>query len=356
MVADDSVVVRGLISRWIEAAGYEVVASVANGRRAIEALDRVEPEIALLDLDMPELDGVSTLPRLLEKRPELLVVVISTLSQRNAAISLKCLSLGAVDYLPKPESNREVTTSTSFRSELVTRLHALARRAGRSPAPPLPARGAPPVAPPPAVPPPAAARMPPVNPRCLLIGASTGGPKAVGEVLSTLGPSLRRIPALVVQHMPPIFTAAFADHLSVQIGLPVKEAEHGEALTPGKVVVAPGGRHMGLSRAEGHAVVRLDDGPPVNFCRPAVDVLFQDAAAAFGASALAVVLTGMGADGLHGARKLVDAGATVLVQDEASSTVWGMPGSVAKAGLAHEILPLDAIAPAIRTYLSGGAA
>jgi two-component system, chemotaxis family, protein-glutamate methylesterase/glutaminase len=351
MVTDDSVVVRGLVSRWLEEAGFEIVASVANGLMAIEALGRAEPDIVVLDIDMPELDGISTLPRLLAKRPDLSVVVISTLTQRNADISLKCLSLGAVDYLPKPESNRGVTISTSFRAELVAKLQALGRRhrrkaaaepSHRSPAPPSPR--------------PLFAALPLMTlPRCLLIGASTGGPRAIGEVLSRVGPVLRSVPTLIVQHMPPIFTAVFAEHLSVQLGLPVREAAHGEILGPGQIVVAPGGRHMGLSRVDGRAAVRLDDGPPVNFCRPAVDVLFRDAATVFGASALAVVLTGMGSDGTHGARALAGAGAAVLAQDEATSTVWGMPGSIARAGLAHDVLPLEAMAPAIQALLSGGA-
>jgi two-component system, chemotaxis family, protein-glutamate methylesterase/glutaminase len=352
LVADDSVVARGLIARWLSESGMEVVGTVSNGRSAIEALDRVDPEIVLLDLDMPELDGVSALPRLLEKRPSLAVVVVSTLSQRNAEISLRCLKLGAVDYLPKPQTNREVTTSMSFRQELISKVEALAqesRRGGRE-APIPDAGGRPAVS---FVP--TRAGSPAIVPRCLMVGASTGGPKAIGQVLSDLGAALRAVPILVVQHMPPIFTAVFAEHLSAQIGMQAREAEDGEALVPGRVYVAPGGRHMGLARdgAE-RPVIRLDDSPPVNFCRPALDVLFRDAAAVFGASALAVVLTGMGSDGLHGARALVQAGAGVIAQDEATSTVWGMPGQVARAGLAREVLPLEGIAGAIKLLLGSG--
>jgi len=186
-----------------------------------------------------------------------------------------------------------------------------------------------------------------------VVGASTGGPRAVGQVLSELGPALQRVPVLVVQHMPPIFTRVFAEHLSAQTGAPAHEPAHGERLTPGRIYVAPGGRHMGLSRDGGGASVRLDDGAPVNFCRPAVDVLFHDAAAIFGAATLAVVLTGMGSDGLNGAHALSEAGATIVVQDEASSTVWGMPGAIAKAGIANDVLSLDAVAPALRALLAG---
>jgi two-component system chemotaxis response regulator CheB len=343
MIADDSVVVRGLVARWLEEAGFEVVARVANGRAAIEGLARAEPDIVLLDLDMPELDGLATLPRLLESRPDIAVVVVSTLTQRNAEISLRCLSLGALDYLAKPETNRQVSTSTSFRADLIAKLEALGRRPRRGN---VPRSGQGHVA---------LARRSLARPaRHLLIGASTGGPQAIGKVLSRMGPRLARVPTLVVQHMPPIFTAVFAEHLSAQLGLPVQEAEHGEPLVPGKIVIAPGGRHMGLARSGGQVLIRLDDGPPVNFCKPAVDVLFRDAAAVLGASALAVVLTGMGSDGVHGARALVEAGAAVLAQDEATSTVWGMPGRIAAAGLAHDVLALDAIAPAVRSLMGWG--
>jgi two-component system chemotaxis response regulator CheB len=164
------------------------------------------------------------------------------------------------------------------------------------------------------------------------------------------------VPVCIVQHMPPLFTAVFADHLRAQTGMPAREPQEGEKLVPGTIYVAPGGRHMGLVKDGGLPAIRLSDGPPENFCRPAVDVLFRDAANVLGTSALAVVLTGMGSDGTHGARALVAAGAAVIAQDELSSTVWGMPGSVVKAGLARDVLALDAIGPAVRQLMMGGAA
>jgi two-component system chemotaxis response regulator CheB len=351
MIVDDSAVVRGLVSRWVTESGqFDVVGTASNGRAAIDLVDRAQPDIVLLDLDMPELDGIGTLPHLLKKRPQMSVIVVSTLTQRNADISLKCLSLGAVDCLPKPESSREVTTSTGFRGELIAKLQGLAasrhRKTASQPAVarPEPAVRAAPMARP---------RAGTVAPRCLLIGASTGGPRAVTQVIAGLGLALQRVPVLIVQHMPPIFTSVFAEQLRAQSGVMAREPQHGEKLVAGQIYVAPGGRHMGLAR-EAQPTIRLDDGPPVNFCRPAVDVLFRDAAAVFGASALAVVLTGMGSDGTHGAQALVEAGANVIVQDEATSTVWGMPGSIAKAGLAQEILPLDRIAPTLKAALTGG--
>ncbi|RVU16614.1 protein-glutamate methylesterase/protein-glutamine glutaminase [Methylobacterium oryzihabitans] len=362
LVADDSVVVRGLVSKWLQEAGCEVVATASNGRLAVEALDRVTPDVVLLDIEMPELDGTQALPRLLAKRPGLQVVMMSTLTQRNAEISLRCLALGAIDYLPKPEGNRGVTTSASFRDDLIQKLRMLgAAMRGRvrpvtteRPAPGIERAPAAPVRPAAAAP---TTRPRPVRtlvPRALLIGASTGGPRAVGEVLEGIGAAaLRRVPILIVQHMPPVFTAVFAEHLGTRIRLPAAEAKHGEVLRPGVVYVAPGGRHMGLAASGSEVSVRLDDGPPVNFCRPAVDVMFRDAADVFGSATVSVVLTGMGSDGTQGAKALVEAGGTMLAQDEATSTVWGMPGSLAKAGYAHEILPLPAIGPALRTLIAG---
>lgn len=361
MIADDSAVVRGLVARWIAEAGYDVVATAANGRIAVEAMARHDPDVILLDIDMPELDGTQALPLLLAKSPGVQIVMMSTLTTRNADISLRCLALGAVDYLAKPESNRGVTTSDAFRTDLIERVRLFGSSRARKRGPGLSLAGSATPAPVPPPKPTAPIALRPkarsgVSPRVLLIGASTGGPRAVGEVLEKIGSAtLRQFPVLIVQHMPPVFTAVFAEHLGARTGLPAAEGKADERLQPGRIYVAPGGRHMGLTGAAGRSDVsiRLHDGPVVNFCRPAVDVLFQDAAAIFGASALAVVLTGMGSDGTGGARALTEAGAAVLAQDEASSTVWGMPGSIAKAGLAQAILPLSEIGGALRNLLTG---
>ena len=362
LVADDSAVVRGLVSRWLGEAGIEVVATASNGRIALDALSRHDPDVVLLDIDMPELDGVQALPLMLERAPGLQVVMMSTLTQRNADISLRCLALGAIDYIPKPESNRGVTTSDAFRHDLIERIRLFgAARSRRRPGPASGAASASALAAPPPPRPGAPIGLRPrpraaTAPRLLLIGASTGGPRAVGDVLERIGaPTLRRVPVMIVQHMPPVFTAVFAEHLGARTGLPAAEGRADERLMPGRIYVAPGGRHMGLTGTPGEPAIRLDDGPVVNFCRPAVDVLFLDAAAMFGAATLSVILTGMGSDGTAGVRALGDAGGIVLAQDEATSTVWGMPGSVAKAGLAHAVLPLAEIGPALRANLGGQA-
>ncbi|MCJ2092898.1 chemotaxis-specific protein-glutamate methyltransferase CheB [Methylobacterium sp. J-072] len=366
LVADDSAVVRGLVARWIAEAGFELVGTASNGRIALEMMAKQDPDVVLLDIEMPELDGTTALPRMLAISPNLQVVMMSTLTTRNADISLKCLALGAVDYIAKPESSRGVTTSETFRVELIERVRVFgAARARRRPAgipgaAPAPAHAAPALAPAAPTPRPATpfTLRPKVRnrtqPRALLIGSSTGGPRAVGEMLEGIGAAaLRRVPVLIVQHMPPIFTAVFAEHLSTRTGLRAAEGKADERLEAGRIYVAPGGRHMGLVTGPNGPTIRLTDGPPVNFCRPAVDVLFKDAAVVFGAATATVILTGMGSDGTNGARALTDAGGPVLAQDEATSTVWGMPGSVARAGLAEAVLPLPELATALRALITG---
>ena len=364
MVVDDAVVMRGLVSRWIgEEPGLEVVASVRNGRDAVDRIERADPDVVILDVEMPELDGISALPLLLEKKRDLMVIMASSLTRRSAEISLKSLSLGAADYIPKPQSNRDVTTSTTFRSELIAKIRMLGARRKRvadsaarglaraEPAirPVADARGATELAAPPAI---KLRPFSPVVPRVLLIGSSTGGPQALHAVVSGLGPILSRVPVLITQHMPTTFTTILAEHLGRATGRPTHEGSDGEAILPGTLYVAPGGRHMRVRRGEGPAIA-IDDGAPINYCRPAVDPLFSSAAEIWGNAALALILTGMGHDGTKGAGAVAAAGGSVIAQDEATSVIWGMPGSAATAGLCSAVLPLGDIAPKIVRLFSG---
>jgi len=361
MVVDDAVVVRGLVSRWLaEQPGLAVVASLRTGRQAVDQLERADPDVVVLDIDMPELDGISALPLLLEKKRDLVVIMASTLTRRNAEISLKALALGAADYVPKPDTNRGITTSTAFRRELIEKIVELGsrrrRRRGEAWGRPaaLPRPGLRPV---PAGAQPIALRpFSSIPPRVLLVGASTGGPQALRNLIPQLASVCDRVPVLITQHMPPTFTTIMAEHLARASGRPAHEPHDGEPIRPGTIYLAPGGRHMQVERRGRLPVVALDDGPLVNFCRPAVDPLFASAAQVWGGAVLALVLTGMGADGARGAAAIAAAGGSVVAQDEASSVVWGMPGTVARAGLCSAVLPLDRIAPKLVDLFAGAGA
>jgi two-component system, chemotaxis family, protein-glutamate methylesterase/glutaminase len=350
-IVDDSVVIRGLMCRWLtEAGGFQVTGTYRNGIDAVAGIARTEPDVVVLDIEMPEMDGITALPLLLKLRPGLVVIIASTLTVRNADISLRCLQLGATDYLPKPSSNREVTTSTSFREMLVDKVRCLApkRKQARrlEPAPAVQGN---------IVPIRAdrdghalALRKPAlIRPKAVVIGASTGGPQALTRLLNQMGKAAHALPILVAQHMPASFTSMFAEHLRKQVKVDAVEAIHEETLRPGRVYIAPGGQHMTVERFGELGRIALNTSPPVNFCRPSVDVLFESACRVFGGSALAVMLTGMGADGARGAVQLADAGASVIAQDEATSVVWGMPGATARAGACSAILPLDEISASL---------
>lgn len=348
MIVDDAAVVRGLFARWVTAEpDLDVIALLRTGRDAVDEIERADPDVVVLDVEMPELDGISALPLLLAKKRDLVVIMASTVTRRNAEISLKALALGAADYIPKPSSPRDANTSDNFRRELIDKIRTLGQRARRPQGAALSARPA-------RVQPPIVLRpMPLTPPRVLLIGSSTGGPQALDAVLGQCSGLIARAPVLVTQHMPPTFTAILAEHLTRSVKMPVREAVDGEPALAGVVYIAPGGRHMRVVSRDGVPVFAIDDGPPVNFCKPSVDPLFASAAAVWGGKVLALVLTGMGADGLAGARKIVAAGGHVIAQDEASSVVWGMPGQVAHAGLCSAVLPLREIAPRLTRLFVG---
>jgi two-component system chemotaxis response regulator CheB len=360
MVVDDSVVIRGLIGRWIEAEPDMVVAaSLRTGLDAVNQVERVNPDVALLDIEMPDLDGIAALPLLLAKKRNLVIIMASTLTRRNAEISFKALSLGASDYIPKPESTREPAAAETFRHDLIQKIRHLGAKVRRK----IPAVPSPALAPAalPARPALAAVAHPQLlrrafsthPPRALLIGASTGGPQALMSLVSGIGPVIDRFPVLITQHMPPTFTTILAEHLGRASQRPAREGIDGELVRPGRIYLAPGGHHMRVVRQGANAAIALDDGPPVNFCKPAVDPMFASAIDVWQGGVLAVVLTGMGSDGMRGGKEIVAAGGSVIAQDEASSVVWGMPGSATHAGICAAVLPLDQIAPKLIQLFAG---
>ena len=360
MLVDDAVVVRGLFARWVEAEpDLEVVATLRTGRDAVNQLERVDPDVVVLDVDMPELDGIAALPLLLEKKRDLVVIMASTLTRRNAEISLRALSLGAADYIPKPGSNREVSASTAFRRDLIEKIRQLGLRAKRlrhgiKARVSRPAKSAPSIVPATEeIAPLRLRQMPLTPPRVLVIGASTGGPQALNRLVVQIDTVIQRAPVLITQHMPPTFTAVLAEHLARVSKFPVREATDGEEVNAGAIYLAPGGKHMKVERRDGTAVIAIDDGPMVNFCKPAVDPLFASAAQVWGNKVLALVLTGMGSDGLAGAKEIVAAGGYVIAQDEETSVVWGMPGQVTNAGLCSAVLPLPEIGGRITRLFTG---
>jgi two-component system, chemotaxis family, protein-glutamate methylesterase/glutaminase len=361
MLVDDSVVIRGMISRWLGSEPDIVVAaSLRTGLEAVNQVERINPDIAVLDIEMPELDGISALPQLLAKKRNLIVIMASTLTRRNAEISFKALSLGASDYIPKPESTRESSAAETFRHDLVQKIRHLGAKVRRSSSPAHAPTFAPaadrarhaPVAP--AVAAPIMRRnFSMQSPKVLLIGSSTGGPQALMSLVAEIGPVIDRFPVLITQHMPPTFTTILAEHLARASHRPAHEAIDGEVVKPGQIYLAPGGRHMRVTRQGAGAVIALDDGPPINFCKPAVDPLFSSAIDVWQGSIMATVLTGMGSDGMRGGKDIVAAGGSVIAQDEATSVVWGMPGAAAHAGICAAVLPLNQIAPKLVRLFAG---
>lgn len=367
MVVDDAVVVRGLVGRWIsEETDMKLVASHRSGREAVADIAKVNPDVVILDIEMPDMDGITALPLMIAEKRDLVVIMASTLTRRNAEVSLKCLSLGAADYVPKPETNAGVTTSPAFKRELIDKVRALGRRRRigqrqfhaqqTNAATAQPTRMASPSIAPSHASAGGAPKLRPFGttiPKVLLIGSSTGGPQALTVVLKSLGNLIDRVPVLITQHMPPTFTTILAEHAAKATGRPAAEGKDGEPILPGRIYVAPGGRHMVVKRTGPSPVIHLEDGPPINFCKPAVDPLFKSASDVWGAQAFACILTGMGSDGAKGCGDIVAGGGSVIVQDEATSVVWGMPGAAANAGHASAILPLDQIAPKIVRVFSG---
>ncbi|HTG46462.1 MAG TPA: chemotaxis-specific protein-glutamate methyltransferase CheB [Actinomycetota bacterium] len=332
LVVDDSVVVRRLVSKALDAEGSVEVAGVAaDGRIALQQIERLTPDAVILDLQMPVMDGLTALDAIRDRWPTLPVIIFSTQTVQGAEITLDALARGANDYVLKPSEVLGPTEAMARITEaLVPRILAFCTARARRPQIPAPARAA----------------VAPGRIDAVAIAVSTGGPTALARVIPAL-PADLPVPILVVQHMPPMFTRILAERLDRGSELRVVEAAEGQAVQPGGVWIAPGDHHMTVERAGAAVRIRTNTGPRENSCRPSADPLFRSVAAAYGANALAVVMTGMGSDGLRGAEELVAAGAHVLAQDEASSVVWGMPGFVVGAGLADATVPLEELAEEI---------
>lgn len=353
MIVDDAVVVRGLVSRWIDLEpDMQVVRVCKNGREALEQFEAANPDVIVLDIEMPELDGLATLKELLIRRSRVSVIMASTQTKRGAEITLKALSMGASDCVSKPDISNAAGAADEFRRTLIDKIRQLGRRAVSSSLLRKEVRGVS-----------SASKsaqgdiklraFSKVMPRAILIGASTGGPQALQVLLKALSPVVDRIPVLVVQHMPPIFTATLAEHLGRFAGKPAREAINGEPLKAGLIYVAPGGKHLALIRRDHGVEIMIDDSAPIHFCKPAVDALFLSASYALDGRALAIVLTGMGSDGKKGALAIADHGGSVIAQDEATSVIWGMPGSAANAGACAAVLPIQEIGPKAVRVVSG---
>jgi two-component system chemotaxis response regulator CheB len=346
LIVDDSSVVRRALADAISAdPGLEVAGTASNGAIALERIAQLEPSVVTMDVEMPEMSGLEALAAIRRIDRGLPVIMVSSLTERGAAITLEALALGATDYVTKPSAGGGGGGGDrlQFVRDLLPKLKYFgAARAQRSTAP---AAAPPPVAPArPAVPPQgrvAAGRI-----EIVAIGVSTGGPNALAELIPAL-PADFPVPIVVVQHMPPLFTKLLAERLAGKAALRVKEGEAGDPVSAGDLFIAPGNHHMVIERTPRGNAIALHQEAPENSCRPAVDVLFRSVSELYGAGVLAVVLTGMGQDGWRGCESVREHGGQVLVQDEESSVVWGMPGFVADAGLADEILPLDRLAAAI---------
>lgn len=338
LVVDDSVVVRRMVSDVLASdPQLEIAGSAANGKIALAKIPQINPDIVILDVEMPELDGIGTLVGIRKILPELPVIMYSTLTERGAEATLDALSKGATDYVTKPSNVGSAAQGLEcIRTQLIPKIKAICSRTlglaipTLQPTPPTPKSLTPVLA------------LPRREDRIdiVAIGISTGGPNALA-VLMPVFPRNFPVPMVIVQHMPPVFTRLLADRLAAKSQIKVREGCMGAVLEPGCAWIAPGDFHMVVASDSRHTTLRTYQGPPENSCRPAVDVLFRSVAEVFRSHVLAVEMTGMGQDGLRGCEHIREFGGQILAQDQASSVVWGMPGFVANAGLADRVLPLD---------------
>lgn len=377
MLVDDSAIVRGLMQRALKAdPQIEIVATAMNGRIAIDTLKQTPADIVVLDIEMPEMDGLTALPELLKITPGLKVIMASTLTMRNAEISMRAMALGATDYLAKPSAANPAEVQDFYR-DLTSKIKALApvaRHSAAMPAPAAPAAARAPLAAPSPAPAPAPAAKPPIAagvaavapamtvqealntvPRAgaIAIASSTGGPQALLSIFAALKGRPLQTPIFITQHMPANFTTILADHIAKTVGADCHEGRDGEVVKSGSIYLAPGNYHMQAERRGTDVCIRIHQEAPENFCRPSADPMLRSLAAIYGKKLVTVVLTGMGSDGAPGAAEVVRQGGTVAAQNEATCVVYGMPKAVVDAKLAKAILPLDQMATYIAKAMGG---
>lgn len=345
LIVDDMILARKMLTEALSSdPSLEVVGTAPNGSIALAKIPQVTPDIVILDVEMPEMDGLGTLKEIRKKYPYLPVVMFSSLTKRGAVVTLEALTLGANDYITKPENVASAAMALQqIKDNLIPRIKVFCQPFLKTQeASSLDLDKSPSVQ--------VLEKLPPRETKAYLekaeiiaIGVSTGGPTALAEIFLKL-PGNLPVPIVMVQHMPPIFTKTLAEHLTTKSAVRVDEAVHGMRLLPGRAYLAPGDYHMELERDPDGIYIVLNQKPSVNSCRPSVDILFHSVADIFKSKTFAVVLTGMGEDGLSGCKRIHELGGRIIVQDEATSVVWGMPGVVAKAGIAESIFPLNEIA------------
>jgi two-component system chemotaxis response regulator CheB len=355
LIVDDSAVMRTLLRSVVSTdASLDVAGTAANGESALQAIEILRPDVVLLDVEMPVMDGLATLREIQARGHRAPVIMCSSVTQRGARVTIEALACGASDYVAKPDGqNGRDAAQRMLAQDLIPKIRALTRRHLDAQLVNAVASRLPKLAPAPT-----AARPSAGKPSVVVIGVSTGGPAALEAVLPAL-PHCFPLPVLVVQHMPELFTSLLAERLNARCLLPVREASEGAAAQPGTIAIARGNWHLEVlapAQRSASPTLHLTQAPPENHCRPAVDVLFRSAASVYGGGVLAVVLTGMGSDGVAGCRVLRSAGSAVLVQDQATSAVWGMPGAVTAAGLADRVVPLGSIGPEILRLAEHGQA
>ncbi|MFK7840469.1 MAG: chemotaxis response regulator protein-glutamate methylesterase [Bdellovibrionales bacterium] len=353
MLVDDSAVIRGALKRLLESISHiKVVESVNDGNVAVNVIEKTKPHIVILDVEMPIMDGITALPQILQKSPHTKVIMFSSLTEKGATVTLDALRLGAVECIVKPSSAQDVGPGSAFQKQLISLIESLvpnhARRASDNDSLLTPASTV-------VTKPPFSLHKDPFtykgDPKVVAIGSSTGGPQALFDVLKHCQDF--PVPIAITQHMPATFTTILAQHIKQQTSIEAMEGENGMVVKPGHIYVAPGDYHMLFEQKNGELVIVLDEGPPVNFCKPAVDPMLNSLLDIYGQKVLSIILTGMGHDGLDACKRLVDEKGRVIAQDEETSVVWGMPGAVAQANICSEVLPLDKIGPWIRSQVMG---